>query len=276
LLLILLAGCGPCKPDDSGSAVHSGDTQAPDSPPGDSDSGGDESEPLEETGDTGDSGDPPVEDADGDGWTTAAGDCDDSDAAVNPAAVEVSGDGIDQDCDGYVDLDAMNAWDASLWWEGGTASTTWSRLGYQGIAVLPDLDGDGGAELAATTDYAVHVLQSSLIATHELAYVEGQALATVEPRNPDDPPGDYGPRGLASGEDLDGDGLLDLAVILGNGADDEVALFDSASLALGGSFHRDDALLHVHLEEYYSTGRNLLWSADYDGDGLDDLVLGEP
>jgi MYXO-CTERM domain-containing protein len=56
---------------------------------------------------------PAFEDADGDGWGTAPylgcdkvgvaevdGDCADADAAVFPGAEEISGDGVDQDCDG--------------------------------------------------------------------------------------------------------------------------------------------------------------------------------
>ena len=42
-------------------------------------------------------------DNDGDGYTEDEGDCDDSDLEVNPAAGEISDDGIDNDCDGQID-----------------------------------------------------------------------------------------------------------------------------------------------------------------------------
>ena len=42
-------------------------------------------------------------DADGDGVTIAAGDCDDTNAAVHKGAVEICGDGLDNDCDGVAD-----------------------------------------------------------------------------------------------------------------------------------------------------------------------------
>ncbi len=51
-----------------------------------------------DSGDSGDSGE--VGDPDGDGFTRAQGDCDESDASVGPGATELPGDGIDQDCDG--------------------------------------------------------------------------------------------------------------------------------------------------------------------------------
>jgi len=41
-----------------------------------------------------------VDDADGDGYVDSCGDCDSSDATINPAGTEVCGDTIDQNCDG--------------------------------------------------------------------------------------------------------------------------------------------------------------------------------
>ncbi|HND34337.1 MAG TPA: MopE-related protein, partial [Myxococcota bacterium] len=39
-------------------------------------------------------------DDDGDGFTEQGGDCDDADASISPADLEVAGDGLDNDCDG--------------------------------------------------------------------------------------------------------------------------------------------------------------------------------
>jgi len=55
-------------------------------------------------------------DDDGDGFTAAERDCDDSDPTINPSATDICGDGIDQDCDGS-DLEC--------------------------VVVNPDSDGDG-------------------------------------------------------------------------------------------------------------------------------------
>ena len=49
----------------------------------------------------------------GEGWSPTPGDCQDSDAAINPDADEVC-DGMDNDCDGSIDIDAI---DALTWYE---------------------------------------------------------------------------------------------------------------------------------------------------------------
>ena len=47
-------------------------------------------------------------DHDGDGYSMAQGDCDDTNAAVHPGATEICNDGLDNDCDGVADYSVAN------------------------------------------------------------------------------------------------------------------------------------------------------------------------
>lgn len=47
-------------------------------------------------------------DSDGDGWTTAQGDCNDCTAEMNPGAYDYPGNNVDDDCDGTKDNEPLN------------------------------------------------------------------------------------------------------------------------------------------------------------------------
>jgi len=53
-----------------------------------------------------DSGDPLPPDADGDGYTTDQGDCNDENASIHPGATDTYGDTVDQNCDGTDGVDS--------------------------------------------------------------------------------------------------------------------------------------------------------------------------
>ena len=73
-------------------------------------------------------------DDDGDGWWTDQGDCDDTDPAVNPDAIEDCADGVDNDCDGLVDgADTGDCGEADPAGATGAAAPgglDWSTLGW--------------------------------------------------------------------------------------------------------------------------------------------------
>lgn len=70
--------------------------------------------PTAQAGSNGSAGaaqEPPTDpngDGDGDGFTPAQGDCSDRDALVNPAAYDIPGTGIDEDCSGAADDEATD------------------------------------------------------------------------------------------------------------------------------------------------------------------------
>ncbi len=74
------------------------------------------------------------------GYITDGSDCDDSDADINPDALEVC-DGVDQDCDGTVDDDAA---DAPLWYSDGDRDGYGTGEGFRSCLQPPDVSGIGG------------------------------------------------------------------------------------------------------------------------------------
>ena len=169
--------------------------------------------------------------------------------------------------------------DADIVLEGGVRR---GRLGTS-VAVIPDVDGDGLAELAAgapdrddkATDSGTVVIwlnPTDGYASEAAIRIHGSVqLAHVG-------------REQATSGDIDGDGLADVAI----GSEENVgnthmpgtiSLFAGSDLAGGGDFEVDDAWLQVQGVEkdawlgLYGAGPLL---GDTDGNGTADLVAGVP
>mgnify|MGYP000907104957 FL=1 len=115
-------------------------------------------------------------DADGDGWTVCDGDCCDSvgttcgtPALVNPGAIEVVGDGVDNNCNGQVDEDPLSACSSGSKFSGTTAMdllnameickvSTGGSWGIVGTPVISRANGSGAGtvsnlQVAVTTQF---------------------------------------------------------------------------------------------------------------------------
>jgi hypothetical protein len=120
-VLLLPLGCRTPKDDtavDSGGETASdtsGDTSGDTSADTDTDTDGDSDTDSDTDTDTG----TPPPDADGDGSVDDV-DCDDTNPAVHPGATETC-NGIDDDCDSYVDDDDNSVTDQTSWFEDADA-----------------------------------------------------------------------------------------------------------------------------------------------------------
>ncbi len=271
---IVVMGFGGCfQKDDpassSGTEVLPGD----DGGTGDGDSTGGEGGAGDGGGsddggdDGGEGGDGVVEDADGDGFSVADGDCDDANHEVHPGAIDT--EWLDRDCELGISRSVLST---AI---GGDAEVV--RLGI-GLGTVPDQDSDGGAEVFATSQadgiVMAHVWSgSTLIEGARLGVVDAEGTVAL-------PFSALGYLNAREGGDVLGTGSTTSAVAgpwAGRGYMG-VALVDHGRLSSSDTAETAvvATITFVDVGASVGVGQGLAVDADLDGDGFDDLVVGMP
>lgn len=224
-------------------------------------------------------------DADGDGWGTVSstvsactapeghvaegGDCDDGDSAIHPDTWDMI-DGVDNDCDGLVDQVPTSSADFVL--EGATSS----EHAGKSLAGMHDVNGDGLTDLLVsgwlrtTTTWevgAAYLQYGPITGSMVLSSADAEILGTEDYQR-------LGGYVVLLG-DVHGDGYDEVVVVAGSrnipATDGGIYLFNGP---ISGSDIADNADLVIQggPEE---VGGMLAAGGDIDGDGLEDLILGD-
>ena len=221
------------------------------------------------------------------GYAELGGECDDGDAAVNPAATEVC-DGIDNDCEGTVD--GSDAADANTYYADldgdsfGDPTNSQNACSQPSGYVVDDTDCDddndavylgaeeicGDGEINDCGSTAEDALTAcGLGPSLDLADADALLLGTTG--------GDEAGYAVAGPGDVDGDGVPDLLVgaAYQDGADSDAGAAYLITATPSGSQSLSavaTALLGVAAQDY--AGEAVAGAGDVNDDGYDDLLVG--
>jgi hypothetical protein len=215
-------------------------------------------------------------DEDGDGYSVDTGDCDDTDAGVNPRADD-RWDGVDNDCSGVIDDGVID--DLSTGFVDGTTGNSFLSL-FAGIG-LGDVTGSGtpdllvGGAMQGSYAGAMYVIPGAdradldgLVDAYDTAHFTGSAASYFGATSP-----------LAG--DNTGDGAADLVIGGGGGYTPSatVAVVFEGGGDVSGSLDANDAVLEITNASAGGasiSGNRILANLDMDGDGVDEVVYSQP
>ena len=217
------------------------------------------------------------------GYVSLPGDCDDTEITVNPAATEICGDGIDNNCDGSSNhCGFMSSYllprdqDALLY--GHSAND----LSGSSIAFVGDWDGKSGDEIAigargedsgGGAAGAVYILPGN---SSGVLDIETSAWATFIGEDGSDRAGEF----IDGGGDVDGDGRGDLLIGARTASWSSLAtqgmvyLITSAPSGITDLSSADT--IYYGEKAANELGSNLGFAGDLYSNGMDTLVLASP
>jgi hypothetical protein len=211
-------------------------------------------------------------DSDGHPGGSAGTDCDDDRSDVYPDAGEAWGDLLrDNDCDGVLEP-IEESYAGSTWFGEQEEAHFGERL-----APLGDVDGDGTAEFLAAAVW--HTDVGEYAGRVYLVGEDAPGPAAELPRV--DPPSAYSGFGaaMAAVPDIDGDGRLDFvtgATLWGSGAGAVFIISTNDLVQETALTVPDDAFGVIEGDGEGSFFGSSVASLDLNGDGLAELVVGEP
>lgn len=218
-----------------------------------------------------------------DDLSDVGGDCNDGDPTVNPGAMEVCGDGLDNDCDGTA---GACAWSGDIMVDEADF-ISFGEMGSDQMAsdiVSADMNGDGHSDLIVASQYsgrgtdsggAVYIIEGPIAPA--VSGIETQASVIID--------GSYA-SGMAGDAlatlDFDSDGADDL-IIGASRVDSTTGDADNAGAIhiFYGGLTADSETASADLTIYGSLngqrlGEDIDAGGDIDGDGLPDIVVGSP